>query len=118
MQLKLGCFIYIYIYIDDTVKSDDEDEAFEPPPVFISYQWGHQQEVQLLQRHLNMAGITIILYLSQWYAHKQVSKKKRCILLLQNIPLTGDTKSGNLIGLELLTRLLRYDIVYHLSKDL
>ena len=36
-----------------------EDEEFEypsPPPVFISYQWGFQNEVKLLKQHLNMAG--------------------------------------------------------------
>ena len=36
-----------------------ENEDFEyanPPPVFISYQWGMQQEVKLLKQHLNMAG--------------------------------------------------------------
>lgn len=36
-----------------------EDEEFEyskPPPVFLSYQWGVQNEVKLLKQHLNMAG--------------------------------------------------------------
>ena len=36
-----------------------EDEEFEypsPPAVFISYQWGFQNEVKLLKQHLNMAG--------------------------------------------------------------
>ncbi|XP_053405068.1 uncharacterized protein LOC123562416 [Mercenaria mercenaria] len=36
-----------------------EDEEFEypsPPPIFLSYQWGVQNEVKLLKQHLNMAG--------------------------------------------------------------
>ncbi|OWF40846.1 hypothetical protein KP79_PYT09248 [Mizuhopecten yessoensis] len=27
-----------------------------PPPIFLSYQWGHQNEVKLLRQHLLMAG--------------------------------------------------------------
>ncbi|CAD5120088.1 DgyrCDS8668 [Dimorphilus gyrociliatus] len=38
------------------VVQDDEDEEFEKPEVFLSYQWGHQQEVKLLRKHLEMAG--------------------------------------------------------------
>ena len=36
-----------------------EDEEFEypsHPPIFLSYQWGMQDEVKLLKQHLNMAG--------------------------------------------------------------
>ena len=38
-----------------------EDEEFEyamPPDIFISYQWGHQDEVRLLRQHLEMAGFS------------------------------------------------------------
>ena len=45
-----------------------EDEDFEyasPPPVFISYQWGHQPEARLLQKHLEMAGYECWLDLGQ-----------------------------------------------------
>ena len=45
-----------------------EDEDFEyasPPPVFISYQWGHQPEARLLQKHLEMAGYQCWLDLGQ-----------------------------------------------------
>ena len=35
---------------------EDEGEDWEPPPIFISYQWGNQQQVKLLHQHLAMAG--------------------------------------------------------------
>ncbi|CAD5114054.1 DgyrCDS3205 [Dimorphilus gyrociliatus] len=38
------------------VVKDDEDEEFEKPEIFLSYQWGHQQEVKMLKKHLEMAG--------------------------------------------------------------
>ena len=36
--------------------ADAPDDYTHPPPVFISYQWGIQQEVRLLKKHLGMAG--------------------------------------------------------------
>lgn len=41
--------------VKDVVKVD-EDEEFENPEIFLSYQWGHQQEVKMLKQHLEMAG--------------------------------------------------------------
>ncbi|XP_067664704.1 uncharacterized protein [Haliotis asinina] len=40
----------------DTVVEDEPFEYASPPAVFISYQWGIQNEVKLLKRHLEMAG--------------------------------------------------------------
>ncbi|CAD5126228.1 DgyrCDS14397 [Dimorphilus gyrociliatus] len=43
----------------ESVKSIIEDkkvEMIEKPKVFISYQWGHQEEVKLLCKHLEQAG--------------------------------------------------------------
>ncbi|XP_046350461.2 uncharacterized protein LOC124131312 [Haliotis rufescens] len=40
----------------ETVVEDDPFEYASPPVVFISYQWGIQNEVKLLKRHLEMAG--------------------------------------------------------------
>jgi len=45
----------VHLFTEDVV----EDEDFEypsPPPVFLSYQWGVQEEVKLLKQHLNNAG--------------------------------------------------------------
>ena len=36
--------------------ADEPVDYPEPPEVFLSYQWGHQNEVKLIQRHLEMAG--------------------------------------------------------------
>ena len=38
------------------VVEDEEVEYASPPPVFLSYQWGHQDEVKLIRNHLQMAG--------------------------------------------------------------
>ncbi|XP_069127354.1 uncharacterized protein [Argopecten irradians] len=40
--------------VDDVVK--EAPEYAKPPPIFLSYQWGHQNEVKLLRKHLLMAG--------------------------------------------------------------
>ncbi|XP_046574437.1 uncharacterized protein LOC124282474 [Haliotis rubra] len=40
----------------ETVVEDEPFEYAAPPAVFISYQWGIQNEVKLLKRHLEMAG--------------------------------------------------------------
>ncbi|GFO46254.1 hypothetical protein PoB_007275900, partial [Plakobranchus ocellatus] len=59
------------IIVENAMKSAEsvvEDEEFEyasPPPVFISYQWGHQPEARLLQKHLEMAGYQCWLDLGQ-----------------------------------------------------
>lgn len=38
------------------VVEDEEFDYLFPPPVFISYQWGVQNEVKLLKQHLNKVG--------------------------------------------------------------
>ncbi|XP_060072233.1 uncharacterized protein LOC132552106 [Ylistrum balloti] len=35
---------------------EEEIDYATPPPIFLSYQWGHQNEVKLLRNHLIMAG--------------------------------------------------------------
>ncbi|XP_033729321.1 uncharacterized protein LOC117318445, partial [Pecten maximus] len=35
---------------------EEEVDYATPPPIFLSYQWGHQNEVKLLRNHLQMAG--------------------------------------------------------------
>ncbi|XP_052101981.1 uncharacterized protein LOC127735735 [Mytilus californianus] len=41
--------------VADVVEDDEVDYA-SPPAVFLSYQWGHQDEVKLIRNHLQMAG--------------------------------------------------------------
>jgi hypothetical protein len=43
------------LFVVDVVE-DEEVEYTSPPPVFLSYQWGHQDEVKLIRNHLQMAG--------------------------------------------------------------
>ncbi|XP_069127352.1 uncharacterized protein [Argopecten irradians] len=40
--------------VEDVVE--EPTEYTKPPPIFLSYQWGHQNEVKLLRQHLLMAG--------------------------------------------------------------
>ena len=54
------CIIIIFftnemLFVVDVVE-DEEVEYASPPPVFLSYQWGHQDEVKLIRSHLQMAG--------------------------------------------------------------
>ena len=52
-------YMYIHMIIfwpTEGLVEDDEDEAWDPPPIFISYQWAHQPEVKMLHKHLEMAG--------------------------------------------------------------
>ncbi|KAK3097094.1 hypothetical protein FSP39_006291 [Pinctada imbricata] len=38
------------------IVADEPVDYPEPPEIFLSYQWGHQNEVKLIQRHLERAG--------------------------------------------------------------
>ncbi|XP_070174801.1 uncharacterized protein [Littorina saxatilis] len=42
----------------EEVVDDTEFEYATPPDIFLSYQWGHQDEVRLLRQHLEMAGFS------------------------------------------------------------
>ncbi|KAL8602241.1 hypothetical protein ACOMHN_022754 [Nucella lapillus] len=42
----------------EAVVENEEFEYATPPDIFLSYQWGHQDEVRLLRQHLEMAGFS------------------------------------------------------------
>jgi hypothetical protein len=44
------------LFATEHILRDDPSEPPSPPPIFLSYQWAHQQEVKLLRRHLGTAG--------------------------------------------------------------
>ncbi|XP_060078187.1 uncharacterized protein LOC132557685 [Ylistrum balloti] len=49
------------VIVENAMKAVEDvvEEAHDyttPPPIFLSYQWGHQNEVKLLRQHLLMAG--------------------------------------------------------------
>ena len=48
-------FKFPFIHAEGVVADEPVDYP-EPPELFLSYQWGHQNEVKLIQRHLEMAG--------------------------------------------------------------
>ena len=48
-------FKFPFIFTEGVVADEPVDYP-EPPELFLSYQWGHQNEVKLIQRHLEMAG--------------------------------------------------------------
>ena len=54
-----------YCVLAEGVVEDEEFEYPRPPPIFISYQWGIQNEVLLLKQHLNMAGYECWLDIGQ-----------------------------------------------------
>ena len=59
--MQLRC---IFGNTEDVVEDDPGDD-WQPPPIFISYQWAHQQEVKLLKKHLEMAGYKRSVHVSQ-----------------------------------------------------
>ena len=59
MKLITLAVIYILFSLVDCsegVVADEPVDYPEPPEIFLSYQWGHQNEVKLISRHLEMAG--------------------------------------------------------------
>ena len=57
--------MYISYFYPEGVVEDEDFEYPSPPQVFISYQWGVQNEVKLLKQHLNMAGYECWLDIGQ-----------------------------------------------------
>ena len=56
-NIPLQKYCICFIYNSDGIIDEDPPELVDPPPIFISYQWAHQPEVKLLNRHLEMAGL-------------------------------------------------------------
>ncbi|KAL5004991.1 hypothetical protein ScPMuIL_018447 [Solemya velum] len=60
--------------VENAIKSvegvvDDEPPEYEtPPPIFLSYQWGHQNEAKMLRKHLQMAGYECWMASDRWEA--------------------------------------------------
>ena len=44
------------VLAEDVVVDEEAEDTGPTPVIFLSYQWGYQQEVKLLKRHLEMAG--------------------------------------------------------------
>ncbi|ELU16910.1 hypothetical protein CAPTEDRAFT_195141 [Capitella teleta] len=41
---------------ENVVEDSDDEELGDTPSIFISYQWGYQQEVKMLKKHLEQSG--------------------------------------------------------------
>jgi hypothetical protein len=50
------CDILQLAVLTEDVVADEPEEYASPPEIFLSYQWGLQNEVKLLRHHLQMAG--------------------------------------------------------------
>ncbi|ELU07727.1 hypothetical protein CAPTEDRAFT_199536 [Capitella teleta] len=50
---------------ENVVSDDTEMDVTNPPPVFLSYQWGHQEEAKMLKEHLEAAGFRCWMDLGQ-----------------------------------------------------
>ena len=43
------------------------EQFSQPPPVFLSYQWGHQEHVKTLKEHLSQSGFEAWMDISKGF---------------------------------------------------
>ncbi|KAK3601444.1 hypothetical protein CHS0354_033571 [Potamilus streckersoni] len=55
-RLDVAVIVENAMKIAEDVVEDEEFDYPSPPPIFLSYHWGYQNEVKLLNQHLQKAG--------------------------------------------------------------